>query len=210
VTATSWYLPRGKRTLDVVVASIALLVASPCMLLVAIAIAATMGRPVLFRQLRPGFREQPFVLLKFRTMAQAHDAAGDPLPDDLRLTWLGRWLRAASLDELPGLINVLRGEMSLVGPRPLLMEYLGRYTEAERRRHDVLPGITGLAQVRGRNAISWTERFELDLAYVEQCHLWLDLRILAETLWVTLVQRGIREPGHVTRTKLGHDPTGSA
>ena len=189
---------RWKRPFDVIVSVPALVVLSPLFLLVAIAVRVDMGAPVIFRQSRPGRFGRPFTLYKFRTMRDALDASGRPLPDAERLTWLGRALRAASLDELPELINVLRGDMSLVGPRPLLIEYLPLYSAEQRRRHDVRPGITGWAQVNGRNALTWREKFALDVYYVDHLSFRLDLRILFLTL-VRVVQReGISQHGHVT------------
>ncbi|MGB9792451.1 MAG: sugar transferase [Thermacetogeniaceae bacterium] len=154
--------------------------------------------PVLFRQVRPGLHGKPFVIYKFRTMRKAYDEEWRPLPDEQRLTRLGKWLRSTSLDELPELLNVLKGEMSLVGPRPLLMEYLDRYTPEQARRHEVKPGITGWAQVNGRNAISWEEKFRLDVWYVDNWSLWLDLKIILITLWKVLKREGISASGHAT------------
>ena len=187
-----------KRVIDVVVSGSALLVLWPVMAVVALAIRWSEGGPVLFRQVRPGYRGRAFTLLKFRTMRDERDAQGRRLPDAERLTALGQLLRGLSLDELPQLWNVLRGDMSLVGPRPLLMEYLDRYSAAEMRRHEVKPGMTGWAQVNGRNATSWTERFALDLWYVEHWSLGLDARILRQTIWQTLKRNGITQPGHAT------------
>jgi sugar transferase EpsL len=166
--------------------------------IVALLVRLNLGSPVLFRQVRPGFLGRPFVNLKFRTMRDAMDAQGHPLPDTVRLTKLGKFLRSLSLDELPELINVLRGEMSLVGPRPLLMQYLERYTPEQARRQHVLPGITGWAQINGRNALTWEEKFRLDVWYVEHWSLWLDVRILALTPWKALKREGINQPGHAT------------
>ena len=171
-----------KRAFDVVVAAAALVILAVPMLAVAIAVRVCLGRPVLFTQLRPGRHGIPFRLIKFRTMREAVDAEGRALPDEERLTRLGQFLRAASLDELPELWNVLRGDMSLVGPRPLLMEYLPLYTPEQARRHGVRPGITGWAQVNGRNSLSWEEKFELDVWYVDHASFWLDLKIIALTV----------------------------
>ncbi|MBV8950075.1 MAG: sugar transferase [Actinobacteria bacterium] len=189
---------RAKRVFDRVAGAVLLAVAAPLLGLVALVVRVCLGRPVLFRQARPGLGGRPFTLLKFRTMTEAHDGDGVLLPDAERLTRLGRLLRASSLDELPELINVVRGEMSLVGPRPLLMEYLDRYTTQQMRRHDVLPGITGWTQVSGRNALTWDEKFALDLWYVDNWSFGLDLRILAKTLSSLLSRRGINQPGHAT------------
>lgn len=188
---------RAKRAFDVAIAGLGLVVASVPMAAIAAAIRATMGRPMLFRHTRPGLQGEPFELLKFRTMVDARDAHGNPLPDEQRLTRLGAMLRATSLDELPELFNVVRGDMSLVGPRPLLMAYLDRYTPEQARRHEVRPGITGLAQVAGRNALSWERKFELDVAYVDGWSLWLDARILARTVAAVIARRGISQEGHV-------------
>jgi len=187
-----------KRVFDVVVSAIALVALAPVMGLIALAVWRTMGRPVLFRHVRPGLHGKPFVMYKFRTMRDLRDAEGKLLPDEARLTPFGRWLRATSLDELPELLNVLRGEMSLVGPRPLLMEYLERYTPEQARRHEVNPGITGWAQIHGRNNLSWEERFKLDVWYVDNWSLWLDLKILWRTLWMVLRREGISAQGHAT------------
>jgi lipopolysaccharide/colanic/teichoic acid biosynthesis glycosyltransferase/glycosyltransferase involved in cell wall biosynthesis len=180
-----------KRAMDVVVATALLALTAPIQAACILAVRLTMGGPAIFRQIRPGRHEVPFELLKLRTMTDAADAAGRLLPDEQRLTPLGRFFRRWSLDELPQLVNVLRGEMSLVGPRPLLMEYLERYTDRQRLRHAVMPGITGWAQIRGRNLLDWEERFELDLRYVENWRLALDLSILAETAWRVLGGRGV-------------------
>jgi len=177
---------RAKRILDITLTALALPLLAPLMGAIALAIYVTMGRPITFRQERPGLHGRPFILLKFRTMTDARDAAGNLLPDGERLLPLGRFLRSTSLDELPELLNVLRGEMSLVGPRPLLMRYLDRYTPAQARRHEVKPGITGWAQVNGRNALTWEERFALDVWYVDHWSLGLDLRILVLTAWKVL------------------------
>jgi sugar transferase EpsL len=187
-----------KRTVDVGAAALGLIVLSPALLSVAAVIRLTMGRPAFFRQQRPGLRGRPFPLYKFRTMLDAFDRQGNPLPDALRLTGVGRFLRRTSLDELPELYNVLRGDMSLVGPRPLLMQYLDRYTPEQSRRHDVKPGITGWAQINGRNAISWEEKFALDVWYVDNYSLLLDVRIAAVTLWKVLRRDGISADLHAT------------
>ena len=191
-----------KRVIDVIAAAAGLALLSPVLLLVAVAIRLSMGRPVLFRQVRPGWREEPFSLVKFRTMADLRDASGNLLPDGERLTPLGEILRRLSLDELPQLWNVLRGELSLVGPRPLLMEYLPRYSPFERRRHDVKPGITGWAQVHGRNGLTWERRFALDVWYVDHWSLGLDLRILMLTVRAVWRREGISQAGYATMTKF--------
>ncbi|WP_292068040.1 sugar transferase [Brevundimonas sp. UBA7664] len=191
-----------KRLMDVVVAGAALVVLSPVLLAVWIAVRRRMGAPALFRQVRPGLNGRPFEMIKFRTMRDALCPDGSPLPDAERLTPFGRWLRATSLDELPELWNVLRGEMSLVGPRPLLMEYLPLYSPEQARRHDVRPGITGWAQVNGRNAISWERKFELDVWYVDRHNLWLDVKIIVLTLGRILKRDGISAPGSATADRF--------
>ncbi len=191
-------VPPAKRAFDVVIAALLLALLSPLLLVLAALVWLAHGRPVLFRHRRPGLHGEPFTLLKFRTMTETRDAQGSPLPDAQRLTSLGRFLRAASLDELPELFNVLRGEMSLVGPRPLLMQYLDRYTPEQARRHEALPGITGWAQVNGRNAIAWEDKFRLDVWYVDHWSLGLDLKILLLTAWKALKREGISQPGHTS------------
>jgi sugar transferase EpsL len=187
-----------KRLIDLALTLPLALLALPVLAVVAVLIRLRLGAPVLFRQVRPGRGGVPFTLYKFRTMRECSDSDGRPLPDANRLTPLGRFLRSTSLDELPELWNVIRGDMSLVGPRPLLMEYLPLYSARQRRRHEVRPGLTGWAQVNGRNAISWEERFELDLWYVEHRSLLLDLRILLRTVGVALSGRGVAAPGEAT------------
>ncbi len=187
-----------KRAFDFIVALFGLAVLSPVMLVIALLLRTSVGSPVLFRQQRPGLRGVPFRLVKFRTMRDLVGAHGQPLPDVERLTRLGRFLRATSLDELPELWNVLRGEMSLVGPRPLLMEYLPLYTPKQARRHEVRPGITGWVQVSGRNAIRWDDKFALDVWYVDHHSFWLDLRILAMTIVRVVRCEGISQEGHAT------------
>ena len=191
-----------KRLLDVVVSSVLLVVLLPLLVIVAIAVAIALGSPVLFAQVRPGRHGVPFKMYKFRTMLNASDKDGVQLEDRLRLTRFGRFLRSTSLDELPELWNVLVGHMSLVGPRPLLMEYLSLYSPEQMRRHEVRPGITGLAQVNGRNAIDWRDRFELDVWYVDNASVWLDLKILALTIAKVLAREGISKSGEVTMNKF--------
>jgi sugar transferase EpsL len=191
-------IPIVKRILDLFLAGLGLLLLSPVLLILAVLVRLAHGSPVLFRQQRPGYRGRPFQLYKFRTMSDARDAQGQLLPDAERLTSLGRMLRATSLDELPELLNVLRGEMSLVGPRPLLMQYLERYSPEQARRHDVLPGITGWAQINGRNALTWEDKFRLDVWYVDHWSFWLDLKIIAITLFKVVRREGISQPGHAT------------
>lgn len=189
-----------KRFFDVVVALAMLLVFSPLIAVVALLVWGRLGRPVLFRQQRPGLSGKPFTLIKFRTMLEATDGKGRLLPDGERLTPLGRFLRSTSLDELPGLFNVLRGDMSLVGPRPLLMRYLPLYSAEQAKRHDVRPGLTGWAQVNGRNALSWEDKFALDVWYVENRSFFLDLRILLLTAQRVLARDGISAEGEATMT----------
>lgn len=203
-----FYRRRGKRWLDLALTVPALAVAVPLGALVAVAVRLGLGPPVLFRQRRPGLGGEPFTLFKFRTLRHAEDAAGRPLPDAERMTRLGRWLRRTSLDELPELINVVRGEMSLVGPRPLLMEYLDRYTPEQARRHEIRPGITGWAQVHGRNAVAWEDRFRLDVDYVDRLGFGLDLAILARTVGQVLTGRGIAAEGHATMPDFTGTPGG--
>jgi len=191
-----------KRALDIWGAAIGLIVFSPVLILIAWTIRREMGSPVLFRQMRPGRHGQPFQMIKFRTMRDAIDSDGRPLPDAERLTKLGRFLRSSSLDELPELWNVLKGEMSLVGPRPLLMEYLPLYSPEQARRHEVRPGVTGWAQVNGRNAISWDEKFALDLWYVDNRSLWLDLKIIWQTIRKVIKRDGISAAGEATMSKF--------
>ena len=192
-----------KRAFDLVVAALLLVLLSPLLLALAVAGRVAVGRPVLFRQVRPGLQARPFELVKFRTMLETRDAGGGLLPNEQRLTRYGRILRSTSLDELPELWNVLRGDMSLVGPRPLLMEYLPLYSPRQARRHEVRPGITGWAQVNGRNLVPWEERFEMDVWYVENRSFPLDLRILLMTVGHTFTRRGISTPGRATIDRFG-------
>jgi sugar transferase EpsL len=201
------YLSIGKRSGDLIVAVLALLASAPLLLAIAAVVRLDVGRPVLFRQRRPGLNGTPFTLLKFRTMRDAHDATGNLLADADRLTRLGRLLRSTSLDERPELWNVVRGEMSLVGPRPLLMGYLGRYTKEQARRHAVRPGITGLAQVGGRNSLTWQQKFALDITYVDTCSLRLDVTILARTVHHVLARKHVNEPGHATTQEFMGTPS---
>lgn len=194
-----------KRAFDIVVAAALLVVLAPLMAMIALAVRIGLGRPVIFVQERPGKGGRVFRLYKFRTMRDARGPDGTPLPDAERLTGLGRFLRASSLDELPELWNVLRGDMSLVGPRPLLVEYLDRYSPRQARRHEVRPGITGLAQVSGRNALGWDERLELDVRYVDERTFWLDLRILLLTLGTVVRREGIASDGHATMPEFTGD-----
>ena len=191
-----------KRILDVVIASTALVLLSPVYALVAYKVKKNLGSPVLFRQTRPGLYGQPFDMIKFRSMKDALDTAGNPLPDSERLTPFGKMLRATSLDEMPELWNVIKGDMSIVGPRPLLMEYLPLYNSEQAKRHDVRPGITGYAQVNGRNAISWEKKFELDTWYVNNQSLWLDFKIMLKTVKKVLAKDDISAEGDVTMHKF--------
>jgi lipopolysaccharide/colanic/teichoic acid biosynthesis glycosyltransferase len=192
----------GKRLFDLLLVGVGLVMLAPLLLGVAFLVWHFHGRPILFRQQRPGLDGRPFWLLKFRSMTNARDAQGNFLPDAARLTSFGRMLRSTSLDELPELLNVLRGEMSLVGPRPLLMQYRDRYTSEQNRRHEVKPGITGWAQVNGRNALTWEERFSLDVWYVENCSLWLDLKILVLTVKTVIRRDGVNQPGQSTMSEF--------
>ena len=200
------YARAGKRALDTFLSAVGLGITLPIIAATAIVIRLTLGSPIVFKQQRPGLDGRPFVLYKFRSMVDARDKNGEPLPDEARLTAVGHWLRKLSLDELPQLWNVLKGDMSLVGPRPLLMEYLPLYSPRQARRHAVRPGITGLAQVNGRNALSWEERFDLDVQYVENLSLVLDLKIIGLTLMKLVRPHGISQPGSATMTRF----TGSA
>ncbi|MDP2737535.1 MAG: sugar transferase [Pseudorhodobacter sp.] len=192
----------ARRLLDILGASFGLVILSPVLVVVGLLIRRQMGAPVLFRQMRPGLHGRPFEVVKFRTMRDATDAPGNALPDSARLTGLGRFLRASSLDELPELWNVLMGEMSLVGPRPLLMEYLPLYSATQSRRHEVRPGITGWAQVNGRNTLSWDEKFALDIWYIDNRTLWLDLRILWLTIRKVVARDGISAAGEATMPRF--------
>ncbi|WP_180056306.1 sugar transferase [Acinetobacter sp. YH12227] len=191
-----------KRLLDIVIASSALLLLSPVYAFVAYKVRKNLGSPVLFRQVRPGLNGKPFEMIKFRSMKDAVDAQGDSLPDSERLTPFGQMLRSSSLDEMPELWNVIKGDMSIVGPRPLLMEYLPLYNEQQAKRHNVRPGITGYAQVNGRNAISWEKKFELDTWYVENRSLWLDFKIMLKTVQKVLSKDDISAEGEATMSKF--------
>jgi lipopolysaccharide/colanic/teichoic acid biosynthesis glycosyltransferase/glycosyltransferase involved in cell wall biosynthesis len=193
-----WYVRWGKRVLDMILCAPTLVALAPIMAILGLVVRKNLGRPVFFRQARPGLNGEPFTLFKLRTMTEARDAEGCLLPDNARLPRFGRFLRSTSLDELPELFNVLKGEMSIVGPRPLLIQYLDRYTPRQARRHEVRPGITGWAQVNGRNALTWEQKFAMDVWYVDHICLWLDLRIVAMTIWRILTRDGISQPGHAT------------
>lgn len=195
-----------KQLFDFLLSILAVFLLLPIMALIAVMVRITMGNPVIFCQQRPGLNGKAFKVYKFRTMSEKTDSKGNLLKDSARLTSFGRFLRSTSLDELPELFNVLKGDMSLVGPRPLLMEYLDRYTPEQARRHEARPGITGWAQVNGRNALSWEEKFKLDIWYVDNHSLWLDIRILFRTLWKTLKCDNINHANHTTMEKFkGHD-----
>lgn len=191
-----------KRIIEFIIVLIGLIVASPILLVVAILVKTKLGSPIIFRQQRVGLNGEIFEMVKFRTMKNAYDEHGNPLPDEVRLTKFGQLLRKTSLDELPELWNVLKGDMSLVGPRPLLVEYLPLYSDEQMKRHNVRPGVTGYAQVNGRNNISWAKKFELDVYYVENFSLWLDIKILFQTVAKVLGQADINQEGNVTMEKF--------
>jgi sugar transferase EpsL len=191
-----------KRVLDIVLSLIGLLLVSPVFIVLTLLIRAKLGSPVFFKQIRPGMDTKPFEMIKFRTMTNEKDEHGDLLPNEKRMTKFGMFLRSSSLDELPELINVLKGEMSLVGPRPLLMDYLPYFSEKQNRRHDVKPGITGWAQVNGRNAIGWDKKLELDVWYVENRTFWLDVKIILMTIMKVLKRDGITHEGHVAMPRF--------
>ncbi|ENV43178.1 sugar transferase [Acinetobacter schindleri] len=191
-----------KRLLDIIIASIALILLSPLYAFVAYKVKKNLGSPVLFRQVRPGLHGKPFEMIKFRTMKDAVDEQGNPLPDSERLTPFGQMLRSTSLDEMPELWNVIKGDMSIVGPRPLLMEYLPLYNPEQAKRHDVRPGMTGYAQVNGRNAIGWEEKFKLDTWYVENQSIWLDFKIMFKTVHKVLAKDDISAEGEATMTRF--------
>jgi sugar transferase EpsL len=194
----SIYKQSGKRLLDLISSFASLMLLSPFIIVIGLLIYQRIGFPVIFKQVRPGLNEKPFSIFKFRTMTNEHDANGGLLPDCDRLTRFGKFLRSISVDELPELFNVLKGEMSIVGPRPLLMQYLDLYTTEQARRHNVKPGLTGWAQVNGRNAISWEEKFKLDVWYVDNISFLLDLKIIFLTIWKIIIREGINKEGHAT------------
>lgn len=191
-----------KRLLDIIIASIALILLSPLYIYVAYKVRKNLGSPVIFRQVRPGLNGKPFEMIKFRTMTDERDSEGNLLPNEQRLPKFGKTLRATSLDEMPELWNVIKGDMSIVGPRPLLMEYLPLYNEEQAKRHNVRPGMTGHAQVNGRNAISWEKKFELDVWYVDNQSIWLDFKIMLQTVKKVLIKEGINQSEEVTMTKF--------
>ncbi len=201
-------VPISKRILDLCITLPGLILVSPILGASALLVRLKLGRPVIFCQVRPGYRARPFPVYKFRTMIDKRDAHGNLLPDEDRLTTLGRFLRSTSLDELPELFNVLRGEMSLVGPRPLFSHYLQRYSPEQARRHEVMPGITGWAQINGRNALAWEDKFRLDVWYVDHWSFWLDVKILLITLLKVIKREGISQPGYATAEEfLGNGGT---
>ena len=191
-------IPTIKRIFDLLASSTGLILTSPFFFLILTAIWVSYGQPILFRQKRPGYLGKPFFIFKFRTMVETHNADGKLHSDAERLTWFGKFLRSTSLDELPELINVIKGEMSLVGPRPLLMQYMERYSPEQARRHNVLPGITGWAQINGRNAITWEDKFRYDVWYVDHWTFWLDMKIIALTFWKVLLREGINQSGQIS------------
>ena len=187
-----------KRLFDIISSAAGLIAISPLLVILAILVRLKLGSPVLFRQQRPGLGGKAFVIYKFRTMTDQRDASGNLLPDSQRLPAFGRFLRSTSFDELPELLNVLKGDMSIVGPRPLMMKYLGRYSSEQARRHEVKPGITGWAQVNGRNAISWEDKFKLDVWYVDNWTFWLDMKIIFKSVWMVIAKKGITQQGRAT------------
>jgi len=191
-------MPLSKRIFDLVAASIGLLILSPIFLIITLLVSIFIGTPILFRQLRPGYKARPFYIYKFRTMTDARDANGNLLPDSERLTHFGCFLRSLSLDELPEIYNILRGDMSLVGPRPLITEYLPLYSAEQMRRHAAFPGLTGWAQINGRNAIDWPTRFALDVWYVDHRSFWLDIQIILKTIWKVIKRENVNQPGQAT------------
>lgn len=199
-------IPISKRLFDFILVLPGIILVSPIIGLIALLVWVKHGRPIFFKQIRPGYRGEPFNVIKFRSMTNKYDTQGELLPDSERLTGLGRFLRSTSLDELPELFNVFSGEMSLVGPRPLLMQYLDRYTTEQARRHDVLPGMAGWAQVNGRNLLSWEDKFRMDVWYVDHWSIGLDLKILALTFWKVITREGISQPGHATAEEFMGSP----
>jgi sugar transferase EpsL len=199
-------IPLAKRILDLALTVPGIVIIAPLFLLVSVLVRIYHGTPIIFRQLRPGYKSKPFWVYKFRTMTNAHDAQNNLLPDEQRITRLGAFLRSTSLDELPELWNVLRGEMSWVGPRPLLIQYLERYSPEQARRHEVLPGITGWAQINGRNALTWPEKFSLDVWYVDHWSFWLDIKIILLSIVKVIRREGINQPGQATAEEfMGND-----
>ncbi len=191
-----------KRIIDICGAVVGLIILSPVLLAVAIIVRLTMGSPIIFTQIRPGLNQKPFKIMKFRSMKNAMDDSGKPLSDTERLTKFGEIMRGLSLDELPQLINILKGDMSIVGPRPLLFDFFPYYSEIEMRRHEVKPGVTGLAQVNGRNNLNWDERLQMDIEYVDHWSIWLDIKIILKTVLVVLKRDGVKTDGHATFLRL--------
>lgn len=191
-------VPISKRIFDLVFSLVVILLLSPLLIIISLAVLITLRRPIFFRQQRPGLRSQLFTIYKFRTMSNLRDRNGNLLPDAQRLTKLGRILRSLSLDELPEFFNILKGDMSLVGPRPLLMRYLERYNPQQARRHEVLPGMTGWAQINGRNTITWDDKFLYDVYYVDHWSFWFDMKIIGLTIWKVLTREGINQPGYIS------------
>ena len=187
-----------KTIFDIIISAAGLIVISPLLVVLAVLVRLKLGSPILFCQQRPGLGGKAFVIYKFRTMTDQRDASGNLLPDEQRLPAFGQFLRSTSFDELPELLNVLKGDMSIVGPRPLMMKYLSRYTAEQARRHEVKPGITGWAQINGRNAISWEDKFKLDVWYVDNWTLWLDMKIILKSIWMVIAREGITQQGRVT------------
>jgi len=202
-------VPFSKRAFDLIFASGGLILISPILLVISILVWIKIGVPIFFKQKRPGYKEKPFWIYKFRTMSEKRDKHGNLLPDKNRITSFGKFLRTFSLDELPELLNIIRGEMSFVGPRPLLMEYLDRYSETQRKRHEVLPGITGWAQINGRNILTWEDKFRFDIWYIDNWSFWLDIKILVITFWKVIKREGISQPGHATSEKFTGNKTGN-
>ncbi len=199
-------VPISKRLFDLVLVIPGIILISPLLGLIALLVWIKHGRPIFFKQTRPGYRGQPFGVIKFRTMMDAYNSTGELLPDSERLTNVGQFLRSTSMDELPEIFNVFSGKMSLVGPRPLLMQYLDRYTPEQARRHDVLPGMAGWAQVNGRNLLSWEDKFHMDVWYVDNWSIGLDIKILGLTFWKVLKREGISQPGHATSEEFMGSP----
>jgi len=202
-------VPFSKRTFDLIFASGGLILISPILLIISILVWIKIGDPIFFKQKRPGYKEKPFWIYKFRTMSEKRDKHGNLLPDKNRITSFGKFLRTFSLDELPEMLNIIRGEMSFVGPRPLLMEYLDRYSETQRKRHEALPGITGWAQINGRNILTWEDKFRFDIWYIDNWSFWLDIKILVITFWKVIKREGISQPGHATSEKFTGNNTGN-
>ena len=199
-----------KRLFDIISSAAGLIVISPLLVVLAVLVRLKLGFPILFRQQRPGLGGKAFVIYKFRTMTDQRDASGNLLPDEQRLPAFGRFLRSTSFDELPELLNVLKGDMSIVGPRPLMMKYLGRYSPEQARRHEVKPGITGWAQINGRNAISWEDKFKLDVWYVDNRTFWLDVKIILKSIWMVIAREGITQQGRATMDEFMGTPQNDA